>query len=232
MAKETPSLYRRTTKDLSITWPVKDGVKHWEVHISIDGGVSYILHSTAQNMDDRFAFSQGSASWLGGVNQVFHIVSLASLVPPLFNPALQEGEPVFVKLKSVDAAGVKDPVSLTDVDPLVAWVDDERNRDEGEQRDPNRYKEFRGTITHGTEFADKSFDILKTLGRAARVTEIETDQRILVKFNSLGNDSMEIKTSEERRWATDDLREVRIIFMENNDGSFTSDAKFRIWVSA
>jgi len=232
MALITPSLYRRTTKDLVINWPMKDAVKHWEVFVSIDGGSTYAFHSTAQNMDNRFAFSPGAGSWLGGVNQVLHVISLASLIPPTFNPALQIGEAIFVKLKSVDAEGVKDPATLPEVAPLVAHVDDERTRADGEQRDPNRYKEFRGTITHGTVFEDKVFDILKTLGRAARVTEIETDNRILVKFNSLGNDSMEVKTSEERRWAVDDIREVRVIFMENNDPSFTNDAKFRIWVSA
>lgn len=142
---------------------------------------------------------------------------------------------MLVKLASVTIDGTETPTigNLGTISPALIYSGREQTNSLGESRYPLAYKEYRGTLTNGQVFANNLIDVSTDLGgRPAKIIEIETDNRILVKFNSLGDDTIEIKSSEERIWDRGQILVSRI-YLENNDApTYPNDAVYRIWVSA
>jgi len=230
MVKQVANLYRRDREKIQLNWRIADGIVRWNVFTSVDNGLTFSLNSHAANRDDRFGFDPGRQTpWLGGTG-VFHQMALESISGYVSGDL---GEtPVFIKLQSEDIAGNVDPVDLADVRALSTWPEREMNRHELEQQDTFSYREFRLDVPIGEVFADNIIDIVQELGRRARSVTIETDHRILIKFNSIFNDSIEIKDSEERTFSIDEIFPLEKVFIENDEApEFPDDAAIRITIT-
>lgn len=126
----------------------------------------------------------------------------------------------YLKMTYYDTSDVEQPVSLSDVRPLIV-LPPRRARD-------THYRNWELTVTNGSEYSDNEIDFEWELGRSIDKITIATGGDIRIKFNDLDNDYITMFANEEKDFDGNGL-EIKKLFIDNKDAGYGSDVSVRVY---